>query len=89
MVIENRRVETLPRQKFDVITARALASLGQLFDWCLPYAGSGTKWILPKGIRVLDEIDLATAQFSFDHSLVPSHTDEDARIVVATGVKRR
>jgi 16S rRNA (guanine527-N7)-methyltransferase len=89
VVIENRRIETLPKQKFDIITARALAGLNQLFDWCLPYAGSGTRWILPKGMRVHDELELAARVFQFDHLLVPSLTDADARIVVATGVKRR
>ncbi len=89
VVIENRRVETLPRQKFDIITARALAALGQLFDWGLDHAGSGTTWLLPKGVRVAEEIDGAARRFVFDHRLVPSQTDADARIVVATGVKRR
>nr|WP_310523867.1 16S rRNA (guanine(527)-N(7))-methyltransferase RsmG [Polymorphobacter sp.] len=89
VTIENRRIETLPRQKFDVITARALAGLDQLFDWGLPYAGSGTRWLLPKGVRVGDELVVATQRFAFDHVLVPSQTDPDARIVVATGVKRR
>lgn len=87
--VENRRIETLPRQKFDIITARALASLDQLFDWALPYAGSGTTWLLPKGVRVVEELDIATRRFSFDHRLVPSKTDPEARIVVASGVKRR
>lgn len=88
VTVENRRIETLPRQKFDVITARALASLEQLFDWGLPYAGSGTRWLLPKGVRVADELAVATQRFAFDHALVPSKTDPDARIVVASGVRR-
>jgi 16S rRNA (guanine527-N7)-methyltransferase len=89
ITIENRRIEALPRQKFDIITARALAALDQLFDWGLPYAGSGTRWLLPKGMRVIEEIEAATHRFSFDHHLIPSQTDDLARIVVATGVKRR
>jgi 16S rRNA (guanine527-N7)-methyltransferase len=89
VTIENRRIETLPRAKFDVITARALAALGQLFDWGLPYTGSGTRWLLPKGVRVDEELENATRRFAFDHRLVPSITDADARIVVASGVKRR
>lgn len=89
VTIENRRIESLPRQKFDIITARALAALDQLFDWGLPHAGSGTRWLLPKGMRVADEIEAATRRFFFDHHLIPSHTDDQARIVVATGVKRR
>jgi 16S rRNA (guanine527-N7)-methyltransferase len=89
VTVENRRIETLPRAKFDIITARALAQLDQLFDWGLPYAGSGTHWILPKGMRVDEEVDKATRRFAFEHRLVPSITNADARIVVARGVKRR
>lgn len=87
--VENRRIETLPRQKFDIITARALASLDQLFDWGLPYAGSGTHWVLPKGARVESELAIATERFAFDYTLVVSRTDAAGRIVVASGVKRR
>lgn len=89
VTIENRRVETLPRQKVDIITARALAALDTLFDWCLPFAGSGTRWLLPKGSRFADELAVASKRFAFDHSLVPSLTDPDARIVVASGVRRK
>lgn len=89
VTIENRRVETLPRAKFDIITARALAALDRLFDWGLPYAGSGTRWVLPKGARVDTELSIASERFAFDYSLAPSRTDSAARIVVASGVKRR
>jgi 16S rRNA (guanine527-N7)-methyltransferase len=89
VAIENRRIEALPRAKFDVITARALAALDQLFDWGLPYAGSGTRWVLPKGSRVDTELSIASGRFAFDYTLVPSRTDAAARIVVASGVKRR
>ena len=89
VTVENRRIETLPRQKFDVITARALAALAQLFDWALPYAGTGTKWILPKGARVGDELAIVSERFAFDYSLVVSRTDAAGRIVVASVVKRR
>jgi 16S rRNA (guanine527-N7)-methyltransferase len=89
VTIENRRIETLPLAKFDVITARALAALDQLFDWALPYAGSGTRWVLPKGARVEAELAIASSRFAFDYSLIPSRTDAAARIVVAKGVKRR
>ena len=87
--IQNQRIESMPRQKFDVITARALAALDQLFEWGLPYAGSGTKWLLPKGVRAGEELIAASRRFFFDHHLVPSQTDAGARIVVASGVKRR
>ncbi len=87
--IENRRIEALPEQKFEIVTARALAPLNQLLDWALPFAGSGTKWVLPKGARVQDEIAAAAVFFRFDYDLVPSQTDTAARIMVVSGVKRR
>ena len=89
VIIANQRIEALPRQKFDIITARALANLAQLFDWGLPYAGSGTRWILPKGARVNEELEIAEHYFFFSHELLPSLTDADARIVLASGVKPR
>lgn len=87
--IQNARVESLPISKFDIITARAAASLETLFDWGLRFSGSGTRWILPKGARVQEELASAAKRFHFDHELIPSRTDSDARIVVAKGVKRR
>src|SRR3546814_16327443 len=46
------RVEALPPRPFDVISARALASLPQLFDWGLSFADNDTLWLLPKGASV-------------------------------------
>lgn len=87
--VRNIRIEALSARKFDIITARAAASLDTLFDWGLRFAGSGTRWILPKGARVQEELATAANRFHFAHELIPSRTDSDARIVVATGVKRR
>lgn len=87
--IENRRVETLPRQRFDIITARALAALDQLFDWSVAFAGAETQWLLPKGARFAEELAVAQGRFAFQHRLVPSLTDPEARIIIATGVRRR
>jgi 16S rRNA (guanine527-N7)-methyltransferase len=89
LTVANVRVEALAGSKFDIITARAAASLDTLFDWGLRFAGSGTRWILPKGARVQEELASAAKRFHFDHQLIPSRTDSDARIVVAQGVKRR
>lgn len=85
--IENRRIESLPKRTFDVITARALAALPQLFAWGMPYADRNTLWLLPKGSRVQEELALAAKQFHFAHELVPSCTDPDARIVAARQVR--
>jgi 16S rRNA (guanine527-N7)-methyltransferase len=60
-----------------------------LFDWALPFAGPGTKWVLPKGVNVDAELAIASERFAFDYELITSRTDAAARIVVARGVKRR
>ena len=86
-IIHNSRVETLPRFRADVITARACANLAQLFDWGLRFAASSTTWLLPKGASVEDELAAARQHYVFNAELVPSRTDERARIVVATGVR--
>lgn len=88
-VIHNERVEKLPRFRADVITARACANLAQLFDWGRRFAASSTTWLLPKGASVEEEVAAARSSYAFDAELVPSRTDDRARIVVATGVKRK
>lgn len=88
-VVHNQRVESIPPFCADVVTARACASLAQLFDWGLRFAASSTCWLLPKGARHLEEIADAEKRFAFDFELVPSRTDTQARIVVARNVRRK
>lgn len=94
LTVTNSRVEAIEPTRFDVITARAAAPLATLFDWGLRFAGPKTRWLLPKGARVQEELASAARRFHFDHQLIPSCTDSSARIVVANsvrpqGVKRR
>ncbi len=87
--VENCRIEALPRFEAGIITARACASLTQLFDWGQCFAALSTHWLLPKGGSVEFELMDAKKRFAFDYELVPSLTDARGRIVVATGVTRR
>lgn len=89
VTVENRRVETLPAQGFDIITARALAPLAQIMAWGLRHATPSTRWILPKGARVAEEIAHAERDFRFQYELIESRTDPSGRIVIATDVMRR
>ncbi len=88
-IIENKRVDQVHPFDADIITARACASLVQLFDWGHRFAAKSTTWLLPKGASVESELAEAANRFSFDFELVQSQTDERGRIVVARGVKRR
>jgi len=87
--IHRARIEAMPLLQPATIVARACASLAQLFDWGVRFAGPTTRWVLPKGARAADEIAEAQLNFRFDHDLVPSVTDAQARIVIATQVRRR
>jgi 16S rRNA (guanine527-N7)-methyltransferase len=88
VTIENRRIETLPRQCFDIITARALAALEQLLDWCLPFADSTTQWLLPKGVRWAEEVAQAQQRFRFALSNQSSLTDPEAQLLLIRKVAK-
>ena len=87
--VHNSRVEALKVFRADVITARACANLAQLFDWGLRFAASSTRWLLPKGATVEEEMAAARQNFAFEAELIPSISDERGRIVVAEHVKRK
>lgn len=75
--------------QFDVITARAVASLDKLFAMGAPLLSREGQWVLPKGRSAQKELAEASATWQGDYRLVPSQTDPDAQILVATRVQRR
>ena len=86
------RVETAPRQRYDVISARAFAPLPKLLELAAPFADRRTRWVLPKGKSAGEELEAARASWQGAFRLVPSVTDSEAAIIVAEGVtpgKRR
>ena len=86
------RVETAPRRRYDVISARAFAPLPKLFELAFPFADKKTRWVLPKGKSAAAELEAARTSWQGDFRLVPSVTDSEAAILVASGVtggKRR
>ena len=75
--------------KYDVITARAVASLSQLLKISAHLSTRNTVWALPKGRSA--ERELAEAQEAWQGAfhVEQSVTDADSQIVVATGVRAR
>ncbi|MCS6987678.1 MAG: 16S rRNA (guanine(527)-N(7))-methyltransferase RsmG [Sphingomonadaceae bacterium] len=83
------RIERLPPQGAQVITARATASLDRLLDWTLVHGGPGALWVLPKGRTWAREVAAARARFRFDLGLVVSRTDPEARILLLKDPARK
>lgn len=89
VIIHNERLEFMKRFKADIISARALAKLTQLFDWGHPFAASSTHWLLLKGQDVEAELAEAEQKWAFEYNLHASVSDPRGRIVEARGVARK
>ena len=51
--------QTTGRQGFNVVTARALAAMDKLAEWCLPLVKPGGKLLAMKGPRIAEELPAA------------------------------
>lgn len=80
------KVEALPQQFYDVISARAFAPLPRLFELAHRFSTGKTRWILPKGRNARSELEAARASWQGAFRLEQSLTDPEAQIVVAEGV---
>jgi len=74
---------------FDVITARAVASLEVLLGISAHLSTEKTRWLFPKGKSAKSEVDEAERTWQGDFRLVPSQTDPEAAIIVADHVRRK
>ena len=87
--IHGSKIETLSERAVDVISARAFAPLPKLLALAERFSTPGTVWILPKGRNAKSELDAARSSWQGDFRLDPSLTDDDAGIIVASGVRRK
>jgi 16S rRNA (guanine527-N7)-methyltransferase len=74
---------------FDVITGRAVTSLTRFLSLCDHLSTINTVWVLPKGRGAQSELAEAQRTWQGTFHVEQSVTDEDSRIVVATGVRAR
>lgn len=86
--IVGARVERV-EGKFDVITARAVASLSQLLKISAHLSTRNTVWALPKGRNASRELAEAREAWQGEFHLEPSVTGDDSFIVVGTGVRAK
>lgn len=75
--------------KFDVVTARAVASLAQLLKISAHLSTRKTVWALPKGRSAQAELAEARRTWQGNFRVEPSVTDEGSFVVVGTEVRAR
>ncbi|UYN94901.1 MAG: 16S rRNA (guanine(527)-N(7))-methyltransferase RsmG [Enhydrobacter sp.] len=71
------RIETAPPANADVVTARALAPLGQLLGWAAPHRSARAICLFHKGKDWQAELTEALADWEIDAQPLPSVTDRD------------
>lgn len=72
-----------------IISARAVAPLGKLFEIGITCATPQTSWVLPKGRSAHEEVASAAAAWHGVFHVEQSITDPQSLIVLASGVSRR
>ena len=73
----------------DVVTARALAPLPQLLDWCKELLRTGALGLFPKGQHLDAELTDSSRYWKIQASTVSSVTDGAARILMVRAAEKR
>lgn len=77
------------KRKFDIITARAVTSISDFLDLTEHCLAKDGQYLLMKGGRYNEEIELATKNWSFDVELRDSLTEDNAKLVILSNTQRR
>lgn len=80
-IVLDARIEKVPPQNADVVSARALAPLPALLGFVHRHLAPAGVALLPKGARWAEEVALARKMWSFDLEAIPSRTEPDAAIL--------
>ncbi len=85
--IVNERIENLPKQKFDIITSRAMCSLDKLLDYARPFCRKQTLCLFPKGRSWREEVVQAEHKYNFSYKAEDSLLSEEGKILIVTDIK--
>jgi 16S rRNA (guanine527-N7)-methyltransferase len=83
------RIEAIKPWAAPVITARALADLGQLLDWAAPFVTADTTCIFPKGAKAEEELTAALRVWKMNVERRRSVTDPTGLILRLSHLERR
>jgi 16S rRNA (guanine527-N7)-methyltransferase len=89
VTVHEARLETVVQDyagRADIVSARALAPLRDLFAWTEPLLKTGTTGLFPKGRDVVSELTDAEQSWTFTAEILPSRTDSEARILRITSL---
>lgn len=89
--VHNARIESVSRETVpDIITARALASLKELFDYCEDWIKLNEDLILifPKGENADNELSELSGKWQYECRTSVSKTDENAKILIFSQVSK-
>lgn len=87
--IINGRVEQLKSRHFDVIMARAMTALEDLFVYAYPLLSKKGICIFPKGKKYAEEIAVARNKWFFDCKTVKSCTSDESEILIITNLVKK
>ncbi|MFV0514594.1 MAG: 16S rRNA (guanine(527)-N(7))-methyltransferase RsmG [Jhaorihella sp.] len=82
------RIESVPPQGADTVSARALADLGTLLGYVQRHLKATGTALFPKGVTWEKELSAARGQWRFDAEPITSRTEAGAVILKIQGVSR-
>jgi 16S rRNA (guanine527-N7)-methyltransferase len=85
----NLRIEDAPRQKFDLVTARALAPLPKLLGYAYQWLKPSGKALLMKGKDTAAELSEARKEWTFEMSDRASLSSPEGRVLKVSSIKPR
>lgn len=85
--IRNRRIEEMPREAFDAVTARACAPLSELLGYASRFQGPNTVNLFLKGQNVEAELAEAAISWKMKAQTHQSQSDPTGRILEIRGLR--
>lgn len=92
VTVHNARIEAVVDSfagEVEAVTARALAPLPLLLDWCKELLRTGVTGVFPKGQHLEAELTAAAKYWKIQATTFPSLTDSAAAILVISGAEKR
>jgi 16S rRNA (guanine527-N7)-methyltransferase len=85
----SERAEEIMPERYDIITARAFAPLPRLFAYAQHFWGEGTIGLFLKGEAALEELTLASKEWTYGVETVPSLSDTTGCLLKITELRHR